>query len=50
MRTAGGIDVVNLANNHAGDFGDNALLDTLRHLLTNEIASVGAGASAASAS
>lgn len=49
MRTAGGIDVVNLANNHAGDFGDNALLDTLRHLRANEIASVGAGASAASA-
>lgn len=44
MRDAAGIDVVNLANNHAGDFGDVALLDTLRTLRANDVAPVGAGA------
>ena len=39
----GGLDVVNLANNHAGDFGDGALLDTLRHARRFGIATVGAG-------
>lgn len=39
----GGLDVVNLANNHAGDFGDTALLDTLRHARRFGIATVGAG-------
>jgi poly-gamma-glutamate synthesis protein (capsule biosynthesis protein) len=45
MRRRGGIDVVSLANNHAGDYGDTALLDTLRHLRDAGIASFGAGAS-----
>jgi len=49
MRRSAGIDVVNLANNHAGDYGDRALLDTLRYSRTNGIATVGAGASSASA-
>ena len=44
MRAAAGIDVVNLANNHAGDFGDLALLDTLRALRANDVVPVGAGA------
>lgn len=44
MRASAGMDVVNLANNHAGDYGDVALLDTLRTLRANDIASVGAGA------
>jgi len=43
MRQAAGIDVVNLANNHAGDYGDLALLDTLRTLRANNIVTVGAG-------
>ena len=45
MSRRGGIDVVSLANNHAGDYGDTALLDTLRHLRDAGIASFGAGAS-----
>lgn len=49
MRAAAGIDVVNLANNHAGDFGDLALLDTLRTLRANDIVPVGAGATEAAA-
>jgi poly-gamma-glutamate synthesis protein (capsule biosynthesis protein) len=39
-----GVDCVTLANNHALDFGQIALLDTLRHLGTAGIACVGAGA------
>ena len=38
-----GVDCVTLANNHALDFGREALGDTLRHLSTAGIASVGAG-------
>jgi poly-gamma-glutamate synthesis protein (capsule biosynthesis protein) len=49
MRRAAGIDVVNLANNHSGDFGRVALMDTLRTLRANGIAGVGAGHRAASA-
>jgi poly-gamma-glutamate capsule biosynthesis protein CapA/YwtB (metallophosphatase superfamily) len=49
MRRHAGIDVVNLANNHAGDYGDRALLDTLRHARASHMTTVGAGASAASA-
>ncbi|MEA2123793.1 MAG: hypothetical protein QOI80_575, partial [Solirubrobacteraceae bacterium] len=45
----GGLDVVNLANNHAGDFGDGALLDTLRSAHHDGIATVGAGVDAARA-
>jgi poly-gamma-glutamate capsule biosynthesis protein CapA/YwtB (metallophosphatase superfamily) len=39
-----GVDAVTLANNHALDFGPDALLDTLRHLEDAGIAAVGAGA------
>jgi poly-gamma-glutamate capsule biosynthesis protein CapA/YwtB (metallophosphatase superfamily) len=38
-----GVDCVTLANNHALDFGPEALLDTLEHLSAAGIASVGAG-------
>lgn len=38
-----GVDVVTLANNHALDFGVDALLDTLEHLAAAGIAAVGAG-------
>jgi poly-gamma-glutamate synthesis protein (capsule biosynthesis protein) len=49
MRERAGVDVVNLANNHAGDFGDRALLDTLRHVRANGMTLVGAGATEAAA-
>jgi poly-gamma-glutamate capsule biosynthesis protein CapA/YwtB (metallophosphatase superfamily) len=38
-----GVDCVTLANNHALDYGFDALLDTLAHLATAGIAAVGAG-------
>jgi poly-gamma-glutamate synthesis protein (capsule biosynthesis protein) len=38
-----GVDCVTLANNHALDFGPEALLDTFIHLETSGIACVGAG-------
>jgi poly-gamma-glutamate synthesis protein (capsule biosynthesis protein) len=38
-----GVDCVTLANNHALDFGVDALLDTFEHLRTAEIAWAGAG-------
>ncbi len=38
-----GVDCVTLANNHALDFGEDALLDTLGHLEEAGIAHVGAG-------
>ncbi len=38
-----GVDCVTLANNHALDFGEPALLDTLDHLDAAAIAHVGAG-------
>lgn len=40
---AGGIDCVNLANNHALDFGRDALVETLERLEAADIAHVGAG-------
>jgi poly-gamma-glutamate synthesis protein (capsule biosynthesis protein) len=49
MSRRAGIDVVSLANNHAGDYGDAALLDTLRSVRAAGITPVGAGASEASA-
>ena len=49
MRRRAGIDVVNLANNHVGDYGDRALLDTLRTTRAAGITAVGAGASEAAA-
>jgi poly-gamma-glutamate synthesis protein (capsule biosynthesis protein) len=44
-----GVDCVTLANNHALDYGAEALLDTLAHLDAAGIAHVGAGADLASA-
>ena len=44
-----GVDCVTLANNHALDFGFDALLDTLAHLRDAGIAAVGAGADLESA-
>jgi poly-gamma-glutamate capsule biosynthesis protein CapA/YwtB (metallophosphatase superfamily) len=38
-----GVDAATLANNHALDFGPDALADTLTHLETGGIATVGAG-------
>ncbi|WP_238996684.1 CapA family protein [Paenibacillus pinistramenti] len=40
---AAGVDAVNLANNHTLDQGEEGLLDTLDHLKSAGIASVGAG-------
>jgi poly-gamma-glutamate synthesis protein (capsule biosynthesis protein) len=44
-----GVDCVTLANNHALDYGPQALLDTFEHLSAAGIAWVGAGADAARA-
>src|SRR5919199_455432 len=44
-----GVDCVTLANNHALDYGPDALLDTLAHLDVAGIACVGAGEDEASA-
>ena len=44
-----GVDVVTVANNHALDYGVEALLDTLEHLDRAGIATVGAGAGVADA-
>jgi poly-gamma-glutamate capsule biosynthesis protein CapA/YwtB (metallophosphatase superfamily) len=44
-----GVDCVTIANNHALDFGPEALLDTFSHLASRGIAWVGAGAEIASA-
>jgi poly-gamma-glutamate synthesis protein (capsule biosynthesis protein) len=38
-----GINVVTMANNHAGDMGDSGLLDSIRYCESNGIAVVGAG-------
>jgi poly-gamma-glutamate capsule biosynthesis protein CapA/YwtB (metallophosphatase superfamily) len=38
-----GVDAVGLANNHALDFGPDALADTIRHLAEAGIAAAGAG-------
>jgi hypothetical protein len=45
----GGLDVLTLANNHSGDFGPEALLDTLRNVHAAGIATIGAGADEAAA-
>src|SRR5205814_5484085 len=39
-----GVDAVTLANNHALDYGPEALLDTISHLEATGVAAVGAGA------
>jgi poly-gamma-glutamate synthesis protein (capsule biosynthesis protein) len=44
-----GFDVLNLANNHAGDYGSTALLDTVRYVRRFGMTAVGAGGSLASA-
>ena len=44
-----GLDVLNLANNHAGDYGTNALLDTVRAVRSSGALPVGAGATLAAA-
>jgi hypothetical protein len=44
-----GFDVLNLANNHAGDYGATALLDTVRYVRRYGMTAVGAGGSLASA-
>jgi poly-gamma-glutamate synthesis protein (capsule biosynthesis protein) len=50
QRLAGyGVDAVSLANNHALDFGADALLDTLGHLRAAGVAVAGAGGDAAAA-
>ena len=38
-----GINVVTMANNHAGDMGDSGLLDSIKYCEQNDIAVVGAG-------
>jgi poly-gamma-glutamate synthesis protein (capsule biosynthesis protein) len=38
-----GVDAVGLANNHALDFGPEALADTIRHLESGGIVAAGAG-------
>ncbi len=44
-----GLDVLNLANNHAGDYGTGALLDTVRAVRGSGALAVGAGATLAAA-
>ena len=40
---ASGINVVTMANNHAGDMGDSGLLDSIKYCEKEDIAVVGAG-------
>ena len=49
MARYAGFDVLNLANNHAGDYGTQALLDTVRLTRRLGMKAVGAGGSLASA-
>jgi poly-gamma-glutamate synthesis protein (capsule biosynthesis protein) len=46
---AAGVEVVNLANNHSGDYGPQALLDSISHARAAGLAPVGVGADAAAA-
>ena len=50
MSRYAGFDVVNLANNHVGDYGTTAMLDTIRFTRRYGMAAVGAGGSLDSAS
>jgi Bacterial capsule synthesis protein PGA_cap len=43
-------DVLNLANNHVGDYGRAALIDTVRAVRRNDMTAVGAGSDLAGAS
>jgi len=45
----GGVDIVNLANNHTGDYGAQGIEDTLKHLDDAGIKHVGAGLNQADA-
>ena len=47
--TAGKFDIALMANNHTGDHGDKAVIDTLNTLHANNIRTVGAGIDAADA-
>jgi poly-gamma-glutamate capsule biosynthesis protein CapA/YwtB (metallophosphatase superfamily) len=49
LRKHSGMDVLNLANNHVGDFGPTAMLDTVRGVERNGMKAVGAGRSLARA-
>ncbi len=49
MRDTAGIDVVNLANNHVGDYGVQAMLDTIAWSRRLGMTTVGAGGSLAAA-
>jgi poly-gamma-glutamate capsule biosynthesis protein CapA/YwtB (metallophosphatase superfamily) len=49
MSTFAGFDVLNLANNHTGDYGTQALLDTVRNVRRFGMRAVGAGGSLGSA-
>ena len=40
---AGGLDVVTVANNHSGDYGSVALLDTIRYAHAAGLETVGGG-------
>ena len=44
LRTVAGLDVLTLANNHAVDFGREALLDSLRYAHADGMQTIGAGA------
>lgn len=48
-RTTGGLDVVTVANNHSGDFGSQALLDTVRYGRAAGLLVVGGGRNAGEA-
>jgi hypothetical protein len=50
MARYAGFDAVNLANNHTGDFGTAALLDTVKNVRRFGIKAIGAGGSIGSAS
>jgi hypothetical protein len=50
MSAFAGLDVLNLANNHVGDYGTTAMLDTIRYTRRFGMAPVGAGRSLRSAS
>jgi poly-gamma-glutamate synthesis protein (capsule biosynthesis protein) len=44
--TDGGINMLSLANNHIFDYGEDAFIDTLKHLKANNIRYAGAGENA----
>ena len=46
---SGGLDVVTVANNHSGDFGSDALLDTVRYARAAGLLVVGGGSNASAA-